>query len=301
MTTYANVGHILLKRGNSAQISNYTGPLGELTYNTTTGEVAVHDNATVGGATILATQDYVTDAVANVVVGNIDLSGYATITYVTDSIANILPTNTLVNGNLTVELSTSGNLTMPPNSTIQTGSSNLQITAENYLMLNSGNGLGQIEIGRYQAGGAVVLGGPNTLTEVDGEFNVNGNVTYAGDIKQSYQDATSCPPGVDTVVYTATGPWQHALKLFVMVEGTPDGGAGSWETQACDIIAVRGYTDNTVHVTVYGRTYSSASAFADFDGHWNAITSRIEITCRPTSLTSSVVASVHAIEMTSND
>lgn len=128
----------------------------------------------------------------------------------------------------------------------------------------------------------------------------NGIVRYPGDITQGYQDSTQCPAGADTVIYTATGQWQHAVKLFVMVEGTPTGGT-SWETQACDIIAVKGYVNDIVHVTAYGVTYSGATALATFDGQWNATTNRIEITCRPTSLTNNVVASVHAIEMTSND
>ncbi len=38
-----------------------------------------------------------------------------------------------------------------------------------------------------------------------------------------------------------------------------------------------------------------------FDGEWNAITNRIEITCQPTSTTNSVNVSVHALEMLSND
>ena len=123
-----------------------------------------------------------------------------------------------------------------------------------------------------------------------------------GDIKQGYQDATNCPANVDTVIYTATAQFQHAIKLFVMVEGLVDGDSlTNWQTQACDVIAVRGYVDNIVHVTAYGVTYSSVSSFATFDGQWNATTSRIEITCGPTSTTNSVVASVHAIEMTSND
>ena len=43
MATYANVGHILLKRGNTEQISSYTGPLGELTFNTDTKQIHVHE------------------------------------------------------------------------------------------------------------------------------------------------------------------------------------------------------------------------------------------------------------------
>ena len=131
-------------------------------------------------------------------------------------------------------------------------------------------------------------------------FDNNGNIQYPGDITQGYKDNTNCPAGVDTVIYTGTHSAQHAIKLFVMVEGTPDGGT-LWETQACDIIAVRGFTNDIVHVTAYGVTYSSATAFATFDGQWNAITGRMEITCSPTSATNNVRASVHAIEMRSND
>ena len=112
---------------------------------------------------------------------------------------------------------------------------------------------------------------------------------------------TYCPPGVDTVIYTTTSQFKQAIKLFVMVEGTPDGGSGPWETQACDIIAVRGYVDNIIHVTAYGVTYSSATAFATFDGQWNVLSNRMEITCRPTSVTNAVTASVHAFEMNTND
>lgn len=129
----------------------------------------------------------------------------------------------------------------------------------------------------------------------------NGVVRYPGDITQNFQDATSCLAGVDTVVYTATGQWQHAIKLFVMVEGFTDGGGTSWDTQACDVIAVKGYNNDIVHVTTYGVTYSGTTAIAEFDGRWNALTNRIEITCRPVSATNSVVVSVHAIEMNSND
>lgn len=131
-------------------------------------------------------------------------------------------------------------------------------------------------------------------------FGIDGSISLPGDIKQGYQDNTTCSAGVDTVIYTSTSSNQHAIKLFVMVEGTPDGGT-SWETQACDIIAVRGFVNDIVHVTAYGVTYSSGSALATFDGQWNATSNRIEITCTPTSGTNNVVASVHAIEMTTND
>ena len=126
----------------------------------------------------------------------------------------------------------------------------------------------------------------------------NGTISYPGDIKQNYQDNTSCPTEVDTVIYTSTGQYQHAIKLFVMVEGSQ---GGAWETQACDIIAVKGFVNNIVHVTAYGVTYSGTTPLATFDGQWNAISNKIEITCLPTSTSAGVTSSVHAIEMTTND
>ena len=49
MTTYANIGHIQLKRGNSAFSSTYTGPIGEPTFDTDLNTIRVHDGATPGG------------------------------------------------------------------------------------------------------------------------------------------------------------------------------------------------------------------------------------------------------------
>lgn len=145
-------------------------------------------------------------------------------------------------------------------------------------------------------------GVPSSIANNSFEVSIDsfGNILYPGSISQSHKDSTVCSPNTDTVVYTSTDQYKHAIKLFVMVEGTPDGGT-VWETQACDVIGVRGYLNNTVYVTTYGVTYSSNTAFATFDGRWNATTSRMEIVCRPTSTTNTVVVSVHAIEITSND
>ena len=60
MTIYANVGHILLKRGNTVQSTAYTGPLGELTYDTDLRTIRVHDGSTVGGNVILINQTTLT-------------------------------------------------------------------------------------------------------------------------------------------------------------------------------------------------------------------------------------------------
>jgi len=202
----------------------------------------------------------------------------------------------LINGVHTFTLESNGNISLPNNVTVDTNSGNFSVIADNYITLET-LGPAQIEIGRYSPSGSlVIVGSTNTPLIIDSTV-----VRYSGDITQSAQDNTACPTGVDTVIYTATAQYQHAVKLFVMVEGFTDGGGVSWDTQACDVIAVKGYNNNIVHVTTYGVTYSGTAAIATFDGQWNATTNRIEITCTPVSATNSVVASVHAIEMTSND
>ena len=145
-----------------------------------------------------------------------------------------------------------------------------------------------------------ILPDDNNIIDLGSENTKFRNV-YAAGVTNSHKRATSCPVNVDTVVYTATGQYQHAIKLFAMVEGNVDGEGSNWHTQACDIIAVRGYNNNTVFVTTYGVTYTSTAAFATFDAQWNATSNRIEITCRPVSTNNNVVVSIHAIEITSQD
>jgi hypothetical protein len=192
--------------------------------------------------------------------------------------------------------SNDGKLTLPSGAVIDASDFNVNILSSNYITLET-LGPAQIEIGRYSpAGSVVIVGSANTPFNIDSTL-----IRYAGGIAQSQKDNTQCPPNVDTVIYTSTNSNRHAIKLFVMAEGVTDGGGLSWDTQACDIIAVKGFNNNIVHVTTYGVTYSGPTAIAEFDGQWNPTTNRIEITCRPISVTTSVVTSVHAIEMTTND
>ena len=150
---------------------------------------------------------------------------------------------------------------------------------------------------------AIVGGIPDRILSGLSELVLSstGKISYPGDIAQSSTDRIVCTAGVETVVYTATAQYQHAIKLFAMVEGIEDGGGVNWETQACDIVAVKGYNNNLVNISVYGVTHSGATPLATFDGQWNAISNRIEITCTSASATYGVEVKVHAIEMTSNN
>lgn len=126
-----------------------------------------------------------------------------------------------------------------------------------------------------------------------------GNLIFPGGPFLRSQNQTICTAGVDTVIYSSYNP-TAAIRLFVMVEGIVDGGGPEVEMQGCDIVAVKGHNDELVHVTTYGVTYSSAAAFATFDGQWNVTTGRMEITCSPTSTTNNVYVNVHSVEFNSN-
>jgi hypothetical protein len=65
MTTYANVGHILLKRGNTVQSVAYTGPVGEITFDTGLNTVRVHNNSTAGGYQLVSVNGTLGNVTAN--------------------------------------------------------------------------------------------------------------------------------------------------------------------------------------------------------------------------------------------
>jgi hypothetical protein len=122
MTVYANVGHILLKRGNTVQSTAYTGPLGELTYDTDLRTLRVHDGSTVGGNVILINQTtltaYQTYANANAVTQASAITTLQGQVYANANVASYLPTYT---GNITAaNIRLTGNTGFPSNtSTVQ--------------------------------------------------------------------------------------------------------------------------------------------------------------------------------------
>ena len=166
-----------------------------------------------------------------------------------------------------------------------------------------------IAISEALSSGSIVTDITGSLFSDDSSVMVDGinreifteKITYGDQTIVSYQDNTTCLPSVDTVVYTSSSEYRHALRLFAIVEGTEVGGGPAWETQSCDIIAVKGYNDDNITVSVFGITYSGLGPLATFDGRWNATTNRIEITCQPNTPTQPVRVSVHALEMQSND
>ena len=79
---------VLVGRGNTAVSSTYTGVRGEITMDTDLKTLRIHDGVQVGGY-IMASRGWVNLALANAVLGNVEiLNDYATIAYVNSTVAN---------------------------------------------------------------------------------------------------------------------------------------------------------------------------------------------------------------------
>lgn len=116
MTIYANVGHILLKRGNTAQSITYAGPLGELTLDTDLSTVRVHNGITAGGNVLLLNQTALNSVTANIgsfyTYANLH---FADSSYSNSNVASYLPVHS---GNIsTANVVLTGNTGFPANTT----------------------------------------------------------------------------------------------------------------------------------------------------------------------------------------
>lgn len=212
--------------------------------------------------------------------------------------------NQLVNGDQVVDLDANGTLTLPSGTIEAESAINLKITSNNYLILNSGQ-LSQIEIGRYQAGGVVVLGGTNTLTEVDGALNVNGNIRQSNSFTRT--TSAPAPAATATVVWSANADWMSSIKLTIQVEGNVTGDNTGWHVQTCEAtIASRGYANGVngygdPEMSVYGIIYTSTNPLATFEVQRNVNTRLVEVVATGTDLNNNIMVSVHSVEIGTTD
>jgi hypothetical protein len=182
------VRKILPGRGNTAVSTNYTGIVGEVTVDTGLDTLRVHDGVTPGG-TRLATYD----ELANVSLGNINLSGYATTAQITaananaavqaiaiNSInANIGAFQTYANATFTGGGTDTGNITFTDDE-IGSTSNVVNINASEYAQLQSGN----VYIWAEQGEGAYVQSGDSYTWQfgTDGALILpNGSTIGDGD------------------------------------------------------------------------------------------------------------------------
>lgn len=193
---------------------------------------------------------------------------------------------------------TDGTLTVPANATIKTAVNNLQITAENYLMLNSGNGLGQIEIGRYQAGGVVVLGGLNTPVIVDETYIAAAGYRLGNNIRNTTALPVNVLGGATTVIYTYDN-WATSAKLVFQVEGQVDGDiANVRHTQTCEATIASTYNTNAEPaMSVYGIVHTSVTPLATFSIRRNG--ALIEVLATNSQATTDLEVKVQALQFVS--
>lgn len=131
-------------------------------------------------------------------------------------------------------------------------------------------------------------------------FSSDGSFRLPNYVTQVTRGSVTCPPNVDTVVYTATEQWQHTFKLLFKVEGTEDG-QPNWDTQTCEMTIAKSYRNDNVAGSVYGLVYTSTNPLATFTTRWNSLISRVEVLCRPTSTINNVAVRSFVTEMTSSD
>jgi hypothetical protein len=130
-------------------------------------------------------------------------------------------------------------------------------------------------------------------------LNIDGTLTLPNGATQRDTGSINCQPGVDTVVFTSSQEGIQTIKLLLQVEGTVTG--NDLDTQSCEMIVAKGFRGPTVAASVYGVVHSSVAPLATFTAQWNVLTSRVEITCRPTSLTNNVNIKTFATEITTSD
>lgn len=140
-----------LRRGTTAQHSTFTGAEGEITVDTTTDSLIVHDNVTIGGHR-QASEAYVDAAIANVSGGNANTGNV--------SFSNVTIGTSLSNANLTLD----------PNGTgVVKAAANLHVNG-NAMFLGPANEIGF----RYRAAGEV--GNPWKRAQFNTAVSGNANV-----------------------------------------------------------------------------------------------------------------------------
>jgi hypothetical protein len=130
-------------------------------------------------------------------------------------------------------------------------------------------------------------------------FGSDGTLTSPNGATQTSTGSINCQPGVDTVVFTSSQAGIQTIKLLLKVEGVVTG--NDLDTQSCEMIIAKSFRGPTVVSSVYGIVYTSVAPLATFTADWNAVSSRVDVTCRPTSLTNNVTIKAFATEITTSD
>jgi len=173
----------------------------------------------------------------------------------------------------------------------------VNITGSNYAQLEATDGsftsqiwTEQGAVSAYIDGAAWTFSTPTVAGSTSNAFEMpNGIMQRSG-------DNVNCVAGVDTVIYTSALAYNHTVKLLLNIEGVEDGQTDP-DTQSCEMIVAKGVRANSVAGSAYGLVYTSTNPLVTLSTRWNAVASRVEITCRPVSLTNQVSVRSTGIEV----
>jgi hypothetical protein len=177
-----------------------------------------------------------------------------------------------------------------------------------FLDLNAGNAFstdgygGNVSI-RAGIGAGANRSGNVIINTNNGEWTFGQDGTLLTNFGTVQRDISGvmCVAGADTVVYTSTAHNRHTIKLLLSVEGNVVFNQSGWDTQSCEMIVTKSFRGPTVAATVYAVVHTSVAPLATFTAQWNAVSTRVEVTCRPTSETQEVYVKLFATEITTSD
>ena len=179
-------------------------------------------------------------------------------------------TNAIVNGNNVVQVDPQGNLVIPVGATIVDANGALAVSSDR------------------------LVNGSNEIV-----LNASGALVYPNSALQRDTATVNCPGNASTVVYTASGQYQHTIKLLIQVEGFV-GANTVYDTQACEMIIAKSFRANAIAASVYGVVHTSLAPLATFTVTWNALASRVEVLCTTPSA-NTVNVRTFATEITTSD
>ncbi len=122
-----------------------------------------------------------------------------------------------------------------------------------------------------------------------------GGIALSGGSGGTAGPTTVCPPGVNTVVYSASSTTVRTIRLTAQAVGYETGVVDFPDTHSAEVIAVKNLRTGLGEASVYGVTYTSVASLVTFDAQIAG--GVLKIVAQPTSLVNSVTVDSIAIEI----
>lgn len=183
----------------------------------------------------------------------------------------------------------------------------LSVVNQYSLPTASGSTLGGVKIGaRLTMTEGVLSADIQTIANVDRltaseqelVLDTTGRISYPGNsVHQQSYVVTGVLPNVDTLLYSTSGYYIRAVKIFALAEKFTNG----YESQACEIIATVDEGLQDLSVVVYGVVYTGSAQIVTFDGRYNLATGNYEILATPVSPDDTLNIRIQATELNGTD